>query len=100
MIGSAFAIYQISPEMTGMMLIVVPSVIAVGTFFGSFLRAISKMAQAQVSGSIFSTSTGWQIDIFKMYSDPIIISKMAQAQFASLQYSVDWNIGRFHMGIR
>jgi hypothetical protein len=34
--------------MTGMMLIVVPTVIAVGTFFGSFLRAISKMAQAQV----------------------------------------------------
>jgi ATP-binding cassette subfamily B (MDR/TAP) protein 8 len=47
-IGSAFAIYRISPEMTGMMLIVVPSVIAVGTFFGSFLRAVSKMAQAQV----------------------------------------------------
>jgi ATP-binding cassette subfamily B (MDR/TAP) protein 8 len=50
-IGSACAVYKISPEMTGLMLVVVPAVIAVGTFFGSFLRVISKMAQAQVCSS-------------------------------------------------
>jgi len=33
--------------MTGMMIVVVPTVIGLGTFLGSYLRSISKKAQAQ-----------------------------------------------------
>ena len=46
--GCSLALYHISPQMTGLMLLVVPAVIAVGTFIGSYLRRLSKRAQAQV----------------------------------------------------
>ena len=48
-LGSAVALYYISPEMSSIMFVVVPSVICVGTLLGSFLRALSKKAQAQVT---------------------------------------------------
>lgn len=41
--------YLISPTLTLYMATVVPSVIGVGTFLGSFLRGQSRMAQAQVA---------------------------------------------------
>ena len=46
-IGSAIALYQISPSLSGIMLVIVPSVIFVGTALGSILRRLSKMAQEQ-----------------------------------------------------
>lgn len=47
-IGCGVALYLISPKMTGLMLIVVPTIIGTGTFLGSILRKMSKAAQAQV----------------------------------------------------
>ena len=66
-IGSALALYHISPQLSGIMMVVVPSVIFVGTaigtyafsfflkitfdchFLGSLLRKLSKIAQAQTA---------------------------------------------------
>ena len=45
------ALYQLSPNLSGIMLVVVPSVILIGTGIGSFLRALSKKAQAQAANS-------------------------------------------------
>lgn len=48
-VGSAVALYKISPTLSGIMMVVVPSVIFVGTAIGSLLRKLSKIAQAQTA---------------------------------------------------
>ena len=47
-VGSTMSLYMISPEMTGATLLLMPVIIGVGTFLGSFLRSMSKEAQQQV----------------------------------------------------
>lgn len=47
-IGSAISLVMISPHMTFVTLLCIPSVIAVGTVMGAFLRRLSKLAQDQV----------------------------------------------------
>ncbi|CAG9863051.1 unnamed protein product [Phyllotreta striolata] len=47
-IGCTVSLISISPQMTMMSLMSIPTVILVGTVFGSLLRAISRKAQAQV----------------------------------------------------
>ena len=47
-VGSTMSLYIISPEMTGATLVLMPVIIGVGTFLGSFLRSMSKEAQQQV----------------------------------------------------
>ncbi|KAL1501080.1 hypothetical protein ABEB36_006473 [Hypothenemus hampei] len=47
-IGCSISLLMISPYMTGVSLLCIPSVIAIGTVFGSILRATSRKAQAQV----------------------------------------------------
>jgi len=47
--GCAVALYSISPEMASAMLIVLPTVIGTGAIIGSFLRSLSRKAQAQVA---------------------------------------------------
>ena len=51
-IGSSVALYQISPNLSGIMFVIVPSVILVGTTIGGILRKLSKMAQAQTAKAI------------------------------------------------
>ncbi|CAH2004100.1 unnamed protein product [Acanthoscelides obtectus] len=46
-LGCSVSLVMISPEMTFVTLLCVPSVIAVGTIFGSLLRVTSRRAQAQ-----------------------------------------------------
>ncbi|KAF7270170.1 hypothetical protein GWI33_016860 [Rhynchophorus ferrugineus] len=46
--GCTVSLFVISPKMTLITLLCIPSVIAVGTVFGSLLRVISRKAQAQV----------------------------------------------------
>ena len=46
------ALYQISPNLSGIMFVIVPSVILVGTTIGGILRKLSKMAQAQTAKAI------------------------------------------------
>ena len=48
-IGSTMSLYMISPEMTGTTILLLPAIIGVGTFLGSFLRSMSKQAQQQVN---------------------------------------------------
>ena len=48
-IGSTMSLYMISPEMTGSTILLLPVIIGVGTFLGSFLRSMSKQAQQQVN---------------------------------------------------
>ncbi|QQP35441.1 ATP-binding cassette sub-family B member 8 mitochondrial [Caligus rogercresseyi] len=45
--GCVASMYMISPQMTSAMGVAVPSIIIVGTYLGSFLRVLSKEAQAQ-----------------------------------------------------
>ncbi|KAJ9586112.1 hypothetical protein L9F63_020249 [Diploptera punctata] len=47
--GCGMSLYLISPQMTGALLFVVPTVIGVGTLLGSLLRKLSREAQAQVA---------------------------------------------------
>jgi len=48
-IGCAVSLYLVSPKLTGLLLVVVPSIIGVGALLGSVLRIMSRKAQAQVS---------------------------------------------------
>ncbi|KAJ8926034.1 hypothetical protein NQ315_009889 [Exocentrus adspersus] len=47
-LGCSMSLVMISPQMTFFSLLCIPSVIFVGTVFGSFLRIISRKAQAQI----------------------------------------------------
>ncbi|XP_072391053.1 mitochondrial potassium channel ATP-binding subunit isoform X2 [Diabrotica undecimpunctata] len=47
-VGCSVSLIMISPQMTFISLLCIPSVIAVGTIFGSLLRSVSRRAQAQV----------------------------------------------------
>jgi hypothetical protein len=47
-IGCAASIMFISPQMTVVMMLVMPSIVVVGTVFGSVLRKFSREAQIQV----------------------------------------------------
>lgn len=47
-IGSAVSLLVISPHLTGLTMICVPSVVIGGTFIGSLLRKLSREAQAQI----------------------------------------------------
>lgn len=51
-IGCAGALISVSPHLTGMIMVVVPSVIVFGTYLGSLLRKLSSSASAQVSPSL------------------------------------------------
>lgn len=48
-VGCGVSLYYISPSMTAWMVAVVPVMIAAGTAFGSFLRALSRAAQEQTA---------------------------------------------------
>ena len=47
-VGCAISLYILSPKLTGLLIVVVPYIIGVGTFIGSLLRTLSKNAQIQV----------------------------------------------------
>lgn len=47
-IGCAAALYIISPKMTIVMASVVSTLVVIGSFLGSFLRIMSRRAQAQI----------------------------------------------------
>lgn len=48
-VGCIVSLYLISPKLTTLMIIVVPSVIITGTLIGSILRKMSREAQAQIA---------------------------------------------------
>lgn len=48
-IGCSISLVFISPQMTFVTLLCIPSVIGVGTLFGAILRKTSREAQAQVN---------------------------------------------------
>lgn len=48
-VGCFLSLYYISPQMTGVMVVTLPFVVAVGTLMGSFLRRLSRLAGEQVS---------------------------------------------------
>ncbi|XP_060555918.1 mitochondrial potassium channel ATP-binding subunit-like [Ruditapes philippinarum] len=50
-VGCIGALWIISPKLTGIMCVVIPVIIGIGTFMGNGLRSLSKSAQAQVSKS-------------------------------------------------
>ena len=41
--------YYMSPKLTGLMVLIIPTVVIFGTFFGSLLRRLSRGAQEQVA---------------------------------------------------
>ncbi|XP_072942565.1 mitochondrial potassium channel ATP-binding subunit [Epargyreus clarus] len=47
-IGSAVSLLIISPHLTGLTMVCIPSVVVGGTFIGSLLRKLSREAQAQI----------------------------------------------------
>ena len=48
-IGCGFTLYTLSPKLTSLMVLILPGIILVGSFLGSFLRQISRKAQEQLS---------------------------------------------------
>ncbi|KAL4224808.1 ATP-binding cassette [Mactra antiquata] len=50
-VGCIGALWIISPKLTGIMCVVIPVIIGIGSFMGSGLRKLSKAAQAQVAKS-------------------------------------------------
>ena len=48
-IGCGFTLYTLSPKLTSLMVLILPGIILVGSFLGSFLRQISRKAQEQIS---------------------------------------------------
>ncbi|CAF0721134.1 unnamed protein product [Adineta ricciae] len=50
-VGSAISLYYISPTLATLAGLVIPSIIAGGTLFGSLLRQLSRQAQVQLSKS-------------------------------------------------
>ncbi len=46
-LGSVGALFYLSPKLTGLMVIVVPVIVGVGSLLGSGLRHLSRRAQAQ-----------------------------------------------------
>ncbi|KAG6458871.1 mitochondrial potassium channel ATP-binding subunit [Manduca sexta] len=50
-VGSAVSLLVISPHLTGLTMICIPSVVIGGTFIGSLLRKLSREAQAQIEKS-------------------------------------------------
>lgn len=53
-IGSAGSLLVISPLLTGLTLLCIPSVVIGGSFIGSLLRKLSRESQAQVFSLIFN----------------------------------------------
>ncbi len=51
-VGSAIALYQISPLLSGIVFVTLPTVIVIGTLIGSGLRKLSKLAQAQTAAAM------------------------------------------------
>ncbi|KAI0227694.1 Mitochondrial potassium channel ATP-binding subunit [Lamellibrachia satsuma] len=49
--GSAMVLFKLSPKLTGLLIVVLPLIIAAGTVIGAVLRTISSKAQAQVARS-------------------------------------------------
>ncbi|PSN49512.1 ATP-binding cassette sub-family B member 8 [Blattella germanica] len=49
--GCGMSLYLISPQMTGTILLIIPTVIVTGTLIGSLLRKLSREAQAQAAKS-------------------------------------------------
>lgn len=48
MVGSAGSLLVISPQLTGLTMLCIPSVVIGGSFIGSLLRKLSREAQEQV----------------------------------------------------
>lgn len=48
-IGSGISLLLISPQMTFVTLLCIPSVVTVGTLFGALLRAVLRKSQEQVN---------------------------------------------------
>lgn len=46
--GCFVSLYIISPQLTGLTVVVLPSLVGAGALFGSFLRKLSRLAQEQV----------------------------------------------------
>ena len=48
-LGSVISLFYISPQMTGVIGVTLPSMVAMGTILGSILRRWSRQAQEQVA---------------------------------------------------
>lgn len=51
-VGSGISLYLVSPELAKLTFLVIPTVVGLGTYLGSFLRAMSRKAQEQVSPAL------------------------------------------------
>jgi len=63
-LGCIGALYFISPKLTGVMCVVIPIIISIGSIMGGGLRKLSKAAQAQVTSVAYSWKTCGKISMF------------------------------------
>ena len=67
-IGCVVSLFMVSAKMTGFMIGTVPVIIGCGAFIGSFLRSLSKSAQAQVGIilHVFGSNIGLLWNVFRI----------------------------------
>ncbi|KAL1129860.1 hypothetical protein AAG570_012804 [Ranatra chinensis] len=100
--GSVISLFIISPRMTCAMLIVVPSVIVVGTMLGSLLRSLSQRAQVQAVKAITISeeviSNIRTVRAFANEEKECLKFKEELEKASNLNISLGYGIGLFQAG--
>lgn len=101
-IGCAGALISVSPQMTGMIMVLVPSVIIFGTYIGSLLRKLSARASAQV-GRISTVAEEALSNIrtvraFGMEDKECELLREESKKAQELNEQLGWGIGLFQAG--
>ena len=65
-IGCVVSLFLMSPKLTGVMCVVIPTIIGFGTFLGSMLRKLSRKAQAQVKQHVYKIIKQFTISLCGM----------------------------------
>ncbi|XP_023016655.2 mitochondrial potassium channel ATP-binding subunit isoform X1 [Leptinotarsa decemlineata] len=101
-LGCAVSLVMISPEMTFVTLLCVPTVVGIGTIFGSLLRSTSRKAQAQVEKTTAvaeeAVSNIRTVRAFAMEDQEQELFTSEAQQAMELNQSLGFGIGLFQAG--
>lgn len=101
-VGSTVSLFLISPYMTFVMLLCIPSVIGIGTLFGALLRVTSRKAQAQVEKTTAvadeAISNVRTVRAFAMEDQELSMFVEEAAKAMDLNERLGFGIGLFQAG--
>ncbi|CAH1163876.1 unnamed protein product [Phaedon cochleariae] len=101
-IGCSISLFVISPEMTFITLLCIPTVVVVGTLFGSLLRSTSRKAQAQLekTTAVADEAVGniRTVRAFAMEDQEQILFNSEADLALSLNKQLGFGIGMFQAG--